>query len=160
MTGADPDPGREALREVVEAAVEGLGLAASVSVSDGDEGGLVARIEGDDLDAVIGREGEVLDAVQSLAAQAVRRLPGGQRRGVLVDAGGYRERRAELLARLARRAADEALEHGEEIELDPMNALDRRTVHMALAGRTDVETRSEGEDPDRRIIVVPVASTD
>ncbi|MBM3697923.1 MAG: hypothetical protein FJW78_05530, partial [Actinobacteria bacterium] len=79
------------------------------------------------------------------------------RRGVLVDAGDYRARRAGLLTRLAHKAADEAVEYGEEIELEPMSALDRRTVHMALADRTDIETRSEGEDPRRRIVVVPVA---
>ncbi len=155
---SDNDPGRDALLEIVEAAVEGLGLTATVTVEDGDEGGLVARVDGDDLDALIGRDGEVLDAVQVLAAQAVRRQPGGQRRGVLVDAGGYRAQRAELLARLAAKAADEAVEYGEEIELDPMSALDRRTVHMALVDRTDVETRSEGEDPKRRIVVVPLVS--
>jgi len=151
------DPGRSPLKDVVEAALEGLGVPATVEIADGEEGGLVARIEGEDLDAVIGRDGEVLDAVQLLAAQAVRRQPGGQRRGVLVDAGGYRARRAELLARLAHKAADEAVEFGEEIELEPMSALDRRTVHMAIADRGDVETRSEGEEPRRRIVVVPAA---
>lgn len=151
------DPGRSPLKDVVEAALEGLGVVATVEIDDGEEGGLVARIEGDDLDAIIGRGGEVLDAVQLLAAQAVRRQPGGQRRGVLVDAGGYRARRAELLARLAHKAADEAVEFGEEIELEPMSALDRRTVHMAIADRADVETRSEGEEPRRRIVVVPAA---
>jgi spoIIIJ-associated protein len=157
---SDNDPGREALKEIVEAALEGLGVeGAAVTVGDGDEGGLVASIEGDGLDPVIGRDGEVLDAVQLLAAQAVRRQPGGQRRGVLVDAGGYRARRAELLTRLAEKAADEAVEFAEEIELEPMSALDRRTVHMALAERTDIATRSEGEEPRRRIVVVP-ASTD
>ena len=149
------DLGREALLEVVRAAVDGLGLEATVVVEDGEENGLIARIEGDGLDPIIGRDGEVLDAVQVLAAQAVRRQPGGQRRGVLVDAGDYRARRAELLTRLAHKAADEAVEFGEEIELEPMSALDRRTVHMALADRTDVETRSEGDDPRRRIVVVP-----
>ena len=151
------DPGRSPLKDVVEAALEGLGVVATVEIDDGEEGGLVARIEGDDLDVIIGRDGEGLDAVQLLAAQAVRRQPGGQRRGVLVDAGGYRTRRAELLARLAHKAADEAVEFGEEIELEPMSALDRRTVHMAIADRADVETRSEGEEPRRRIVVVPAA---
>lgn len=149
------DPGREALADVVQAAVDGLGLTATVIIEDGEENGLVARIEGDGLDPIIGRDGEVLDAVQVLAAQAVRRQPGGQRRGVLVDAGDYRARRAELLTRLAHKAADEAVEYAEEIELEPMSALDRRTVHMALADRADIETRSEGEDPRRRIVVVP-----
>ena len=149
------DPGREALAEVVQAAVDGLGLTATVIIEDGEENGLIARIEGDGLDPIIGRDGEVLDAVQVLAAQAVRRQPGGQRRGVLVDAGDYRAHRAELLTRLAHKAADEAVEYAEEIELEPMSALDRRTVHMALADRADIETRSEGEDPRRRIVVVP-----
>lgn len=152
------DAGREALLEVVRAAVAGLGVDAEVIVEDGDENGLIARIEGEGLDPIIGRDGEVLDAVQVLAAQAVRRQPGGQRRGVLVDAGDYRARRAELLTRLAHKAADEAVEYGEEIELEPMSALDRRTVHMALADRADIETRSEGEDPRRRIVVVPAAA--
>lgn len=151
------DPGREALLEVVRAAVDGLGLDATVVVEDGEENGLIARIEGDGLDPIIGRDGDVLDAVQVLAAQAVRRQVGGQRRGVLVDAGDYRARRAELLTRLAHKAADEAVEYGEEIELEPMSALDRRTVHMALADRADIETRSEGEDPRRRIVVAPAA---
>lgn len=149
------DPGRSSLKDVVQAALDGLGVVATVEIDDGEEGGLIARIEGEDLDAIIGRDGEVLDAVQLLAAQAVRRQPGGQRRGVLVDAGGYRARRAELLARLAHKAADEAAEFGEEIELEPMSALDRRTVHMAIADRADVDTRSEGEEPRRRIVVVP-----
>ena len=153
---SDNDPGRIALEEVVTAALEGLGITAAVTIEDGDEGGLVARVEGDDVDAFIGRDGEVLDAVQLLAAQAVRRQPNGQRRGVLVDANGHRAKRADLLTRLAMKAADEAVEFGEEIELEAMSALDRRTVHMALAERADIETRSEGEDPRRRIVVVPV----
>jgi spoIIIJ-associated protein len=153
---SDTDPGRIALEEVVTAALEGLGISATITVEDGEEDGLVARVEGDDVDALIGRDGEVLDAVQLLAAQAVRRQPNGQRRGVLVDANGHRAKRAELLTRLATKAADEAVEFGEEIELEAMSALDRRTVHMALAERTDIETRSEGEDPRRRIVVVPL----
>jgi spoIIIJ-associated protein len=74
---------------------------------------------------------------------------------VLVDANDHRAKRADLLTRLAIRAAEEAVEYGEEVELDPMSAMDRRTVHMALADREGIETRSEGEDPRRRIVVVP-----
>lgn len=152
---SDNDPGRDALEEIVGAVLDGLGISAAITIEDGDEGGLIARVDGDGVDALIGRDGEVLDAVQLLAAQAVRRQPNGQRRGVLVDANGHRAKRADLLSRLAIKAADEAVEFGEEIELESMSALDRRTVHMALAERTDVETRSEGEDPRRRIVVVP-----
>jgi len=153
---SDSDQGARVLEEIVTASVEGLGLEATVVVEDGPEGGLVARITGDDVEAIIGRNGEVLDAVQSLAAQAVRRIDGNQRRGVLVDANDHRAKRADLLTRLAIRAAEEAVEYGEEIELEPMSAMDRRTVHMALAEREGIETRSEGEDPRRRIVVVPL----
>lgn len=153
----ESDDGARVLLEIVTAAVEGLGVEATVVIEDGDEGGLIARISGDDVHAIIGRDGEVLDAVQLLSAQAVRRLEGGQRRGVLVDANGYRATRADLLTRLALRAAEEAVEHGEEIELEPMSALDRRTVHMALADREGIETRSEGDEPRRRIVVVPAS---
>ncbi len=153
---SENDPGRTALEEIVSAVLDGLGITGTITIEDGDEGGLIARVEGDEVDSLIGRDGEVLDAVQLLAAQAVRRQPNGQRRGVLVDANGHRAKRAELLTRLAVKAADEAVEFGEEIELEAMSALDRRTVHMALADRTDIETRSEGEDPRRRIVVVPV----
>ena len=152
---SDSDQGARVLEEIVTASVEGLGLAAAVVVEDGPEGGLIARITGDDVDVLVERNGEVLDAVQSLAAQAVRRIDGNQRRGVLVDANDHRAKRADLLTRLAIRAAEEAVEYGEEVELDPMSAMDRRTVHMALADREGIETRSEGEDPRRRIVVVP-----
>jgi len=74
---------------------------------------------------------------------------------VSVDAGGYRARREAALVELANRAAAEALEFSEEIELDPMTPHDRRIVHMALKDRTDVVTRSEGEEPRRRLIVEP-----
>ena len=131
---SDSDQGARVLEEIVTASVEGLGLAATVVVEDGPEGGLIARITGDDVDVLVERNGEVLDAVQSLAAQAVRRIDGNQRRGVLVDANDHRAKR---------------------VELDPMSAMDRRTVHMALADREGIETRSEGEDPRRRIVVVP-----
>ncbi len=153
---SDLDQGARVLEEIVTATVEGLGLDANVVIEDGPEGGLIARVSGDDIEAIIGRNGEVLDAVQSLAAQAVRRIDGNQRRGVLVDANDHRAQRAGLLTRLAIRAADEAVEYGEEIELEPMTAMDRRTVHMALADREGIETRSEGDDPRRRIVVVPL----
>ena len=72
-----------------------------------------------------------------------------------LDADGYRARRAAALEDLADRAAREAVEFGEEIELDPMTPHDRRIVHMALKDRTEVVTRSEGDEPRRRIIVEP-----
>ena len=79
----------------------------------------------------------------------------GQRRRVALDVGGYRERRAAALRDLAAQAAREAVEYGEEIELDPMSPHDRRIVHMELKDHPEVATRSEGDEPRRRIIVEP-----
>ena len=108
----------------------------------------------------IGRDGAVIDALQYLAHQTALRASGGEPRKVSVDADGYRERRQRQLERLAEHAASEAIEHREEIELDPMTPHDRRIVHMALADRTDIVTRSEGDEPHRRIVVLPADLAD
>jgi spoIIIJ-associated protein len=75
---------------------------------------------------------------------------------VTVDAAGYRERRAEALHRAADRAVADALRYDRPVELEPMRALERKVVHTYLAERTDVETHSEGDEPDRRLVVTPV----
>jgi spoIIIJ-associated protein len=149
------DPGISALNDVLVAVAAAVCPEAAVSVAPDDEGGLVARIDGTDADRLIGRGGETIDAIQYLAAQIVSRAADGTRRRVTIDADGYRARRAAALEELAMRAADEAVTHGEEIELDAMTPHDRRIVHMALKERTDITTRSEGEEPRRRIIVEP-----
>ncbi|MCU0306784.1 MAG: hypothetical protein MUE51_03275 [Thermoleophilia bacterium] len=147
--------GPEALERVLVAVAGGLAITGPAAVRVGEDGGVVGELGGDGVERLTGRDGEVIDALQYLAAQVVRRAEGGSHRRVVIDAAGYRARREELLRRLAVRAAEEALEFGEEIELDPMSPHDRRIVHMALAEREDVETRSEGEEPRRRIVVAP-----
>lgn len=156
VSGAEPTgPGGRALERALRAVAAGAGLDADVSVAAGDEGGLVGRIEGTGCDVLVGRGGEVIDAIQYLATQAVSRAENGARRRVLVDADGYRERRERALIELAGQAAREAVEFGEEIELDPMTPHDRRIVHLVLKDRTDVVTRSEGEEPRRKVIIEP-----
>lgn len=150
------DPSARAVGEALEAVVRGMGIGASVDVGPGGpETDLAATVDGDGAEALVGRGGETIDALQYLLANIATRAAGGTRRRVLVDAAGYRERRAEALRALAVQAADEAVRHGDEIELDAMTPHDRRIVHMALKDRTDVVTRSEGEEPRRRIIVEP-----
>ncbi len=112
-------------------------------------------VEGEGTEALVGRGGETIDALQYLVGQIATRAAGGERRRVALDADGYRARRAAALEELAGRAAAEAVEHGEEIELDVMTPHDRRIVHMALKDRDDVVTRSEGDEGRRRIIVEP-----
>ncbi|MEZ0285548.1 MAG: protein jag [Thermoleophilia bacterium] len=156
MAEGAADNGARAAGEAVEAVVRGMGLEADVRVEPGDgETDLQVVVDGAGTSALVGRGGETIDALQYLVAQIASRAAGGERRRVALDADGYRARRAAALAELADRAAREAVEHGEEIELDVMTPHDRRIVHMALKDRTDVITRSEGDEGRRRIIVEP-----
>ncbi len=156
MTAPPEDPGARAAAEAVAAVVRGMGLGADVTVSRGDaETDLRITVEGEGASALVGRGGETIDALQYLLAQIASRADDGERRRVALDADGYRARRAAALEELAERAAREAVEYGEEIELDVMTPHDRRIVHMALKDRTDVVTRSEGDEGRRRIIVEP-----
>ncbi len=148
-------PGAQALTDVLAAVTAGFGLSCEVRVSTGDDGEILASIDGVGADALVGRGGTVIDSLQYLGSQIVSRAEGGGRYRVSLDADGYRARREETLIGLAQRAAAEALEYGDEIELDPMTPHDRRIVHMALKDRTDVVTRSEGDEPRRRIVVEP-----
>lgn len=148
--------GAAAVSEALEAVVRGMGLTARVVVARGDEeSDLRVTVEGEGTSALIGRGGETIDALQYLMGQIASRAEGGTRRRVALDADGYRARRAAALVALAERAAREAVEYGEEIELDAMTPHDRRIVHLALKDRSEVVTRSEGEEPRRRVIVEP-----
>lgn len=146
----------DAVRGALEAVVAGTGVDAAITVAAGDdEADIRADLAGGDLDALVGRQGETVDALQHLLGQIASRAAGGERLRVALDVGGYRERRAAALRDLAARAAREAVEHGEEIELDPMTPHDRRIVHMELKDDASVVTRSEGDEPRRRVIVEP-----
>jgi spoIIIJ-associated protein len=148
--------GADALARALDAVVRGMGIEATVVVEQGDdESDLRARVDGEGTAGLVGKGGETIDALQYLLSQIASRAEGGSRRRVSLDADGYRARRAAALEDLADRAAREAVEFGEEIELDPMTPHDRRIVHMALKDRTEVVTRSEGDEPRRRIIVEP-----
>ncbi len=151
---------RTTLEGLFEAVLDGMGLDGEVSVAENAEGEIAVNVAGEGLDPLIGRDGAVIDALQYLAHQVALRASGGEPRRVSLDAGGYRERRRRQLERLAAHAAAEAIEHGEEIELDAMTPHDRRIVHMALAERADIVTRSEGDEPHRRIVVLPASLAD
>ena len=106
---------------------------------------------------LIGRRGHTIDAVQLICYRAAQRGIKDRKR-VVVDAAGYRERRSEMLERQADRAAERALETGKEIELEPMSANERKVVHDHLKDRSGLETFSEGEGADRCVIVAPLVS--
>ncbi len=155
VAGAEPEPA-EALEELLVEVAESLRLNVSVEVEERD-GVLVGRLEGEDLGLFIGRHGQTIDAVQHLAQRIV--FPDGPSPvRVVVDANGYRERRAEALRAEADEAADEALSSGRPVGLDPLPAFERRIVHEYLRERGDVETHSEGNEPERYLVVTPVSS--
>lgn len=145
----------DALFELLEAVADALDLDAEVEVEEVD-GELRGTLHGEDLGLFIGRHGQTIDAVQHLAQRTVANVVGEQRR-VVVDAAGYRERRQETVEGQADEAADRAVQLGEPVRLDAMTALERRLVHEHLRERGDVETHSEGEGNDRRLVVSPLA---
>jgi spoIIIJ-associated protein len=145
---------RELLEELLEEVTAGLGLDVEVEVEE-REGVLSGRVIGDDVGLFIGRRGQTIDAVQHLAQRIV--FPEGPSAvRVEIDADGYRERRAELLRGDADDAAEEALRDGRPVELEPMPPAERRIVHEYLRERGGVETHSEGDEPNRYLVVAPV----
>jgi spoIIIJ-associated protein len=150
---AESDP-LELLADLLEALADGLGLDVDVEVEEAD-GVLRGCLEGDDLGLFIGRRGQTIDAVQHLAQRFVFR-GGPSTARVVIDADGYRERRGRVLREDADDAAEEALRLRQPIELDPMPASERRVVHEHLRERGDVQTHSEGEEPERYLVVSPL----
>ena len=150
-----PDDPAERLRAIVTRVVQALGLRATVDVEE-TEDEIRATVHGeDDLGLLIGKHGTTIDALQHIGMRAALRGR-GDRKQVVVDAAGYRERREAALHRTADRAVADAISKGRSVELEPMRALERKVVHMYLRDRTDVETHSEGDEPDRRLVVTPV----
>jgi len=146
----------EALEELLEEITDGLGLEVDVEV-DLDDGVLCGRVKGEDVGLFIGRRGQTIDAVQHLAQRIV--FPDGPSEvRVVIDANGYRERRAEVLRAEADDAADDAIDSGTPVELDPLPPFERRIVHEYLRERGDVETHSEGDEPERYLVITPRAS--
>jgi spoIIIJ-associated protein len=144
----------DGLIELLEEIVDGLGLDADVEVDESD-GVLTGRVEGEDVGLFIGRHGQTIDAVQHLAQRII--FPEGpSSTRVVIDANGYRERRTEALQADAQDAAEEALSTGRPVALDPLPPFERRIVHEFLRERGDVETHSEGNEPERYLVVSPI----
>ena len=150
------DPARspvERVRELLEEIADALDLDADVEVEERD-GEIRGTLVGEDLGLFIGRHGQTIDAVQHLAFKAAAEggAPGPR---VVIDAAGYRDRREQVLHRQADQAAGDAVRGGRPVALDAMSATERKVVHERLKTRGDVETYSEGTEPDRHLIVAP-----
>jgi spoIIIJ-associated protein len=142
------------VRAILEEVFDALELEGEIEISEDDDE-IVGSIDAEDVGLLIGRRGQTIDAVQLLCYRAA--FQGLQdRKRVVVDAAGYRQRRREMVERQADRAAERALDSGKEIELEPMTPTERKIVHDHLVERTGLETFSEGEEPERCVIVAPL----
>jgi spoIIIJ-associated protein len=144
----------ERVRELMERISSEAGVDASVEVNEDDDG-VTGEFVGEDLGLLIGHHGQTIDAIQHLAYRIAFR--GHEiRKRVVVDAAGYRERRAVALRAAADQAAEAAVHDRRPVPLEAMSALERKVVHEHLKTRHDVETYSEGQEPARRLVVAPL----
>ena len=141
----------------VQGVTEALGIAVTFERHDLENGIMRIEANGDGVGILIGRRGATAQALDELVRTVLQRSGGTIREGkIRMDVGGVRARRAVALAEFTRKVAEEAIETHEEIALEPMNRMDRKIVHDAIAGIDRVESRSEGEDPHRRVIIAAV----
>ncbi|HEY2320783.1 MAG TPA: R3H domain-containing nucleic acid-binding protein [Solirubrobacteraceae bacterium] len=155
MSIGQQDPA-ERVRELMERIAGAAGVAATVEVRQEDDG-LHAEYVGEDVGLLIGHHGQTIDAIQHLAYRVASKGD-GDRVSVLVDAAGYRERRAEALRATADQAAEAAIRRGQAVPLEAMSALERKVIHEHLKDRRDVETYSEGQEPSRHLVVAPLVN--
>jgi spoIIIJ-associated protein len=136
--------------------VEALNVPASVTVVTVEDGELEARVEGGDLGLLIGPRGQTLQALQDLTRLAVQQQRGGVRGGWLrVDVSGYRAKRKDALERFTTQVVRQVVESGTPRSLEPMGAADRKIVHDMAGTVGGVVTSSEGEEPNRRVVISP-----
>jgi spoIIIJ-associated protein len=147
------EPLAEDLREFLDGVIDRMGLDAHIDVRDEGDAA-IADMSGPDLGILIGRHGQTIDALQYLCAIAVNRRHRSRRR-VIVDAEGYRDRRASSLHAMADRVAQRVAREREPIMLKPMSAAERKVIHLRLKDNPKVETSSEGQEPNRAVVIAP-----
>jgi len=156
MSRRDETTPVERVRELLERVNDALELDAEVEVLE-ETDRIRGILHGEDMGLFIGRHGQTIDAVQHLAFK-VAALGQSPAPKVEVDAAGYRERRRVALERQADQAALDALRSSRPVALDAMSATERKVVHEYLKDRDDVETYSEGTEPDRHLVVAPLGA--
>jgi spoIIIJ-associated protein len=144
------------VRELIERITAGIGVRCRIDILEDDET-VTASCSGSNLGLLIGKHGQTIDAIQYLANAIVWRSRPNDRKEVVVDAAGYRERRRAALESLAVRSAEEALATHSAVDLEPMTAVERKTVHLRLKSFDGVETGSEGTEPNRYVVITPIA---
>ena len=129
-----------------------MGVEVDIQMGTDAEGNVFAQMTGDTLGVLIGRRGETLDALQYLTSLRVNRGQEGYTR-VTLDTENYRAKREDTLIRLANRMANRAVKTGRRVSLEPMNPYERRIIHSALQANEAVDTHSEGEEPNRHVVI-------
>ncbi|MBE3580398.1 MAG: protein jag [Thermoanaerobacteraceae bacterium] len=146
-----PDNPEKLIKEFLEGVLKAMAVQAGIEVRRREEYFLVS-FHGRDLGVLIGRRGETLNALQYLTNLAVNRALRDKVK-VVLDAEGYRKRREQALVRLAKRLSERVKRTGNRIVLEPMTPQDRRVIHTALQNDSQVVTFSEGEEPNRKVVI-------
>jgi spoIIIJ-associated protein len=145
----------EAARDFVAGLAREFGLVADVGYTELDEETVQVAAVGDDLGLLVGPRGATLAAVQDLTRTFVQRQSENRTDRILVDVGGYREKRSAALRRFTAGVVDEVKSTGEERSLEPMSPADRKVVHDTVNEIEGVETRSAGSEPSRYVVIQP-----
>jgi spoIIIJ-associated protein len=159
MQNHTPDPILEAAESIVSKLIYHLGMTAQVSAhfdetSTDDRRVIQVDIHGDNLSALIGRHAETLTAFQHVASLMVGKQT-QQWVQLVVDVEGYRERREKQVRQIALRMVDQVIKTGRKATLEPMTASERRAIHIELRGHPAVTTESTGEEPHRKVVILP-----
>jgi spoIIIJ-associated protein len=155
----DSDPILDTTESIVSKLINHLGMKAQVSAhydesSTDDRRTIQVDIRGDNLSALIGRHAETLTAFQHIASLMVGKQT-QQWVQLVVDVEGYRDRRDKQVRQLALRMVDQVIKTGRKATLEPMTASERRTIHIELRGHPAVTTESTGEEPHRKVVILP-----
>ncbi len=142
------------VRELLDEISAALGATCHVEVADHGDA-IAASLTGSDVAVLIGKRGKTIDAIQYLVGAAVATASGDVAPRVTVDAAGYRDRREARLVDLAERSAAQALRSGRTIRLEPMTSVERKIVHMHLKDSEGIATHSEGDEPNRYVVISP-----
>lgn len=152
---ADPSTPQGQAQQFLQQLTKLMGLEISVAVSVSDDGHIYVTMDGDPQGILIGRRGETLDALQYLTSLNINKGREDYIR-ITLDSEGYRKKREEALVRLANRMANRARKTGRRVNMEPMNPYERRIFHSALQSSPGISTHSEGEEPNRHIVITPV----
>jgi spoIIIJ-associated protein len=141
-------------RDLLDQVLQAMGVEAVVGAQRQPDGSVRLLVEGHDMGVVIGKHGSTINALQYLVGLILQKRT-GERTRLVIDAEGYRSRREQALKDMARTYADRVKETGHEAVLDALQSYERRIIHNSLADDPDVFTYSEGEEPDRRVVISP-----